>query len=135
MDDFPSVKNECGYGACEKMSGRYCRCSISIKNLKVFESLPSRQEILSELHIGGIPPHIGLYLSEEKSEDVHAYFKRDAYTRRTVFEVQDNFGQKVFLKNMQSKVLVLHRNDASVSPYSFRNPPQFYSAIPEKRYD
>lgn len=122
-EGFPSISNSCA--GCE-MVGRYCRCGITVEETKVFSSLPSRESILYRLHVGGLKPELNNVASFQDEGWVKIYSTNptNLFTKSTVFEIEDDFGRVVFLKNMESTVFL------GEFSYSYRNPPSFYSVSP-----
>ena len=51
-EQFPSIDNNCGNGACILLDDDSCFCSATVIETPVFSSLPTREEILAELKIG-----------------------------------------------------------------------------------
>lgn len=125
-EGFPSINNSCD--GCEVV-GKFCRCGITVGNTRVFSSAPSKTDVLSRLHIGGLPPTLNDFVAERDEGSVKIYSSNpnNLFTKTTVFEVTDNFGRTMFLKNLESKVSV------GSNGYNFRSPPSFYSVVPEVR--
>ncbi len=123
---FPHHENSCGSGSC-KRKGSYCRCSIEVVNERVFSSKPKKYQVLSNLHIGGVHPHLIDYEDTMTAEDMvlHIFNKDYPYSQNTVFQVDDNYGRRLYLKNMSSTVRI------KGTIFKFRNPPSFYNAVPE----
>jgi hypothetical protein len=124
---FPTPGNDCGNGACEQI-GTYCRCDVNVENARVFKAMPSRNEILSRLHIGGVDPWMRDYDSSETFNDaiLHIADSQYPFGRETMFEVIDEYGRVLYLLNTESIVKI-------GSYLNFRNTPSFYNAIPEVR--
>jgi uncharacterized protein (DUF1501 family)/uncharacterized protein (DUF1800 family) len=122
----PSINNSCG--GCE-IVGKFCRCGITVQDTIVFSSVPSRNDVLSTLHIGGLPPSLNDFTTERDEGSVKLYSSNpnNLFTKNTVFEVTDDFGRILFLKNLKSNVIV------GSNGYNFRSPPSFYSVVPEAR--
>jgi hypothetical protein len=135
-DEFPhKSNNNCGNNLCEIVQG-YCRCTVGIKDEVKFTTLPSRNEVLSQLSIGAVPSDMMDYPSMITTNDgVKVYFKTqpNTYDKDTAFEVTDEFGRKRFLKNMVSIVRFRWPDKFLSNKYKFRNPPVFHNAIPELR--
>ncbi len=106
-----------------EIRGDFCFCSTSVQEESVFVSLPTRTQVLDELHIGAFDPtETGVYTLQEQSDDVKVYTKDGAYAIDTIFQVADEYsGQFLYLKNMKSVVSVC---DGS---FQFRNAPTFYN--------
>jgi hypothetical protein len=65
---FPTPKDgDCGGGSCELFEGGdsgeddSCMCNTTVIDRAVFDSKPTREEILSDLHIGSIQPDLTKY--------------------------------------------------------------------------
>lgn len=132
---FPTVNNTCGKGACSVTHDNACRCEVALSEIAVFDSLPSREEILSTLKTGAFPPEsfaddAVTYSLFESSADVEAYVASDKSgigAESTIFKVQDEFGKTVYLKNLASSITL-------GGLYTLRNPPNFVElATPELR--
>ncbi|KAL3937927.1 MAG: hypothetical protein SGBAC_007063 [Bacillariaceae sp.] len=54
-DQFPSMDNNCGDGACQVLDDATCLCDTDIVDSAVFSSIPSRSAVLSQLSIGAFP--------------------------------------------------------------------------------
>lgn len=54
-DQFPSVDNNCGNGACQVLDDATCLCDTNLVDSAVFSSMPSRSDVLSQLSIGAFP--------------------------------------------------------------------------------
>lgn len=123
-NNYPHGGNLCGNEICE-VFGQYCRCMVHVEDTRVFSSLPTRQEILTSLHIGGMNPDLKKYAAEQKFEDITVHIENDQfpYGKSTVFEVLDDFGITKYLMNMKSIV--------KIGPFQFRNTPTFFNTIPE----
>ena len=127
-DTYPNYRNSCNNNSCE-VFGLYCRCQVQVEDKRVFDDLPTRSAILSMLSVGGFNPSFSDFAQTNIVDDVtvHVADTNYPYGMRTVFEVEDNFGRTLYLKNMES-VVYIAGND-----FSFRNPPTFYSGVPEVR--
>ena len=126
---YPTVNNTCGNGACSPTDDDHCLCLATIEEDYVFDSLPSREDVLTSLHVGAFDPETysgafdyEIYINETyASDDVGAFVSSDAYDigdTSTIFEVIDEFGQTVYLKNFASKVTL-------GGAYTLRNPVGF----------
>jgi hypothetical protein len=134
---FPSVKeNLCLDGACQ-IFGPRCICQVTVKESGIFSSCPSRSLILSDLFIGGIPAaYRNNYSStyhENENVSVHIRANETMSDMSSIFEVTDDFGRRVYKKNMNSNVIIQGGNQTNPL-FSFRNPPSFLIGGPEIRY-
>jgi hypothetical protein len=99
---FPSVAlNSCGAGLCIAV-GRLCRCSTSVVDKAVFSSTPTRDQALSHLFVGGVPPNMfdnGTYTLRQITQDgirvYHSSTKK--IDNSTVFQLEDDFGRRMLL--------------------------------------
>jgi len=125
-ENHPDARFSCGGGSCQAV-GEYCHCSIELVEERVFTSQPSRSEVLSKLHIGGLSPRLLDYESEEVIDDVttHVFNLEYKFSRNTVFQVKDEFGRELYLKNHMSDVQL------SGTDFIFRNPPSFFDSVPD----
>ena len=124
---FPNPNDSCAGGSCERV-GNYCRCSVEIQEDQVFTSAPSKDAIISKLRMGGLSPPMTNYMRSQVFDGVTAHFTDDTdqIGIEAVFEVIDDFGRTLNLKNLESMV--------KIGPqFKFRNPPTFYNENPEVR--
>lgn len=126
-----TTNNSCG--PCEK-SGIFCRCTIDVYNHQVFFDVPSREDVLSTLRIGGLSRQA--FIRDEEfiahdHGDVVMYTKFDGIDDETIFKIKDDFNRIRFLKNMESTVHIRGPTSSSgvTTEYSFRNPPKFLSTV------
>jgi len=128
---FPNDSNSCGNGFCEAV-GNNCRCRIRVDNSAVFSSVPSRTQVLSQLHIGAVPPYMhndDEYDLWDEKKNIKIYHKHgSSFNIDTVFEILDKHGRLLYLKNMASVVRVDGHD-----MYNFRNTPTFFAAVPHLR--
>lgn len=126
--NYPSAQtNSCGLETCRKV-GQYCDCTVNVVTRRVFSNIPTRGQLLTKLHIGGLDPWIGTYAETltESSFSIHVADSADPFGMDTVFEVNDDFGRTRYLKNVESIVKVSEK-------FTFRNPPSFYDEVPDVR--
>ena len=132
---YPSVNNTCGEGACNVTLDGACHCDVTLSETAVFDSLPSRQDVLSLLKFGAPPPESYAddnvtYSLFESSVDVEAYVASDQSeigVVSTIFKVEDEFENPIYLKNMASDITL-------GGLYTMRNPPNFIElSAPELR--
>ena len=118
--EYPHVTdNECSGG---EIYDDYCLCGTTVQEEIVFSILPTKAEVLAELHIGAFPPDTSYQLFQS-STDVNVYSKQGAsYDLDTIFEVTNDYnGKPLYLKNMKSVVNVCD------GAFKFRNAPTFYN--------
>ena len=109
---YPSTSNNCGDGACSATDDDHCLCLTTITENHVFDSLPSRDDVLTSLRVGAFDPDSyegGTYslLLEESSGNVDVFVTSDSSgigATSTIFKVTDEFGEVVYLKNFASIV-------------------------------
>lgn len=122
---YPSIDNSCGNGTCSMTHDESCLCSVTVSETFVYNSLPTRDEVLS-LKIGAVNPASFsdadvTYSFFDSSEDVEVWVSSDSSginDTSTIFRTIDEFGYEVFLKNMHSSITL---GDL----YELRNPPSF----------
>lgn len=126
---YPTSDNGCGSSG-EQLEGGFCLCDTTVVETAVFESEPSRSQVLEQLHIGAFDPITfdqGEYEVLFESSNLMAYAKsgEGAYSKHTIFRVvPDEFisSEYIFLRNMISAVEVCQ------GEYTFRNSPSYYDA-------
>ena len=109
---FPTVSNTCGAGACSVTHDDACLCEVTVSESAVFDYLPSREDVLSLLKVGALPPEsfaddAVTYSLIETSAEVEAYVASDSSgigAKSTIFKVQDEFGNTLHLKNLVSNI-------------------------------
>lgn len=119
-NEYPKPSNSCGSDTCELISPTDCLCDISIEDTAVFTSIPSVEEVVSNLHVGGadITRFDGEYTEVQNVSGVTVYNKNSVgYTSDTVFKVYHR-GTDRYFKNLRSTIRI---NNS----FAFRNPPQF----------
>ena len=130
---YPSVANSCGNGACS-ISDNACLCSVSLSETHVFDSLPSRAEVLSRLKLGAFDPATfagsdTAYDPAGSADGVEAFVSSGSGigSKETIFKVTDEYGKAGFFKNMVSAISL-------GGVYEVRNPPTFINLVkPELR--
>ena len=132
--DFPSVPEaSCTVTAgCEAHGSAYCLCDVTVLESAVFQGpdLPSRDDILSLLHVGAFDIDTfdaGEYVSIGTLADVSAWAPEgsSAFTKDTVFSTTDVAGNVKFYRNLLSTVSI------GGGIYSFRNAPTFHDLVGE----
>ena len=132
---YPTTDNACGNGACTATNDNHCLCDTSVTESHVFDSLPSRDDILSFLQIGAFDPEIysdGTYaLLDESSNNVDVFVSSETSVigaTSTIFKVTDEYGEVVYLKNFASQVTLGDK-------YTLRNPVGFFDLVKFERRD
>lgn len=134
---YPQVSSNCGGIGC-LAQGSTCICPVTTETTGVFSTLPSADDLLSELHIGAVDPNLlgdDYKLCTAPSCEAQSY---NIYTRtevdtdagllsaldhQTTFEVTNpKTGAPLFLSNAKSTV---HLGGG----YTFRNPPMYNSPV------
>jgi hypothetical protein len=126
---YPSLNNTCGNGVCTITDDNNCLCSLTLSETPAFDSLPSREDVLS-LKVGAFDPatfsdSAVSYQLKESSADVEVYVLSDARIigdTSTIFKVVDEYGETIFLKNLISIITL-------GNTYSLRNPPSFMNLV------
>ena len=118
-----SEENSCDNGACSTLEDGSCLCSVTVSESAVFDSLPTREEVLSNLYIGGFDPasysdSSAPYSLVDSSADVEAYSNGAIGDSSTIFKVTDEYGEVLFLRNLINSVTI---GDS----YTVRNPVNF----------
>lgn len=114
---FPQVDNNCGNGdqptgPCTLTDDEQCVCTVQVTKTFVFDTLPTREEILSTLHVGAFDPTAYAddpYSLIESSMDVEAFAAASSPkvgSISTVFKVTDEIGDVVYFKNIASTVVI-----------------------------
>ncbi len=129
--EFPNnSKNQCGGGVCEVWNEKcLCRTSAAVKT--VFNSLPRKEQILTQLHIAAPSPYLKDYINVESHRNFAVLSTNSNYTMDTAFKVEDHFGRTLYLKNMASNAILLRWDNDTETKFTFRNPPSFYGHRPE----
>lgn len=117
--DYPVGDSDCGSSAsCAVNDEGLCICDVYVKEVQVFfgSTLPSRDDIFRQLHIGSIPMN-----EPDVNGDVRVYGANanGSFSISTVFEFVDDFGVQHRRINMRSTVAV------EGTSFAFRNPPHF----------
>lgn len=134
-DQFPSIDNACGDGACVLLEDDTCLCNTATSETVVFSALPTREEALAQLSVGAFPIDMydaGHYVLVDVGTDIKSYrLSSDVsgYTVDTIFEVKSKFNSNkmMYLKNVKSEATI-------AGVYTIRNPPHFMDLVdPEDR--
>jgi len=108
-----------------EIRGDFCFCSTTVQEEAVFDGLPTKAEVIDELHIGAFDPtENGDYALWDQSDDVKVYTMstKGAYAKETIFQVVNEYnGEFLYLKNVRSDVSVCN------GAFKFRSPPAFYN--------
>ena len=126
---YPMLSNMCGNGVCAITSDGNCMCSITLSETPAFNSLPSRDDVLS-LKVGAFDPATfsdatNSYMLEESSNnDVEIYVLSSGIIGETttIFKVKNEFGETAHFKNLISTISL-------GSTYTLRNPPSFMNLV------
>ena len=121
---YPSSEdNSCDNGACSTLADGSCLCPVITSESAVYNNLPTRDEVLSSLHVGGFDPAIysdstSPYSLVDSSSEVEAYSSGSIGDVSTIFKVIDEFGEPLYLKNSRMNITI---GDS----YTMRNPVSF----------
>jgi len=98
-----------------------CICRVTIKEIPVFQRLPSAEEAVKHLKIGGFPVGSPNCTKVASNSQVIAWNCNgsNSVDNNTVFEVSQKYGPTLYLKNTNSWVSINNNN------FQFRNPPHF----------
>lgn len=123
--DLNYVIDDCDtFLTCVKSDDGMCICDVTIVDEQVFAGamIPSREEVLSSLHIGAFDPQLsGMMAATGSSAHVTRYDIDGLITKESVFEITDYTGTVQFRKNLKSIVSV------PGTDLSFRNPVHYIS--------
>ena len=125
-DQYPSSANQCANGVCES-HGSNCLCDVDITLTAVFNSMPTKKQVIDQLKIGHAPPEsydAGTFVLESESKGVHLFVKNGnaIYDKESVFGIEYR-GKMTYFQNMMSTVSVA--GDTGGVAFEFRNPPHF----------
>ena len=120
-----SYEASCAELGCSRDSyDNLCLCDVTVTDSIAFTEVPTREQILNELHIGALPPTV---YNPNFNEIRHEYSDIVVYEQMTgeltiesIFEVIDDHGTVQWRKNVRSEVLVGSTDQGMLS---FRNPP------------
>lgn len=121
---YPSKdNNSCDNGACSTLDDGSCLCPVTVAENAAFNSLPTRNEILSILQVGGFDPAVysdssAPYSLVDSNSEVDAFSTSVIGDSSTIFKVVDELGKTVYLKNSLMNVTI-------GNSYTLRNPPTF----------
>ena len=107
-----AIDNQCYQGSCQQTSDDMCLCSVTVSERVAFTSTPTRNDLLTTLSIGSLHPDmLGSYNLLHDSSDVKIYSKSPNFDIDTIFEVLDEYGDVIYLKNMISTINVSKFSD------------------------
>jgi uncharacterized protein (DUF1501 family) len=126
---WPKVSADGSCGGCGVAADGACICETTVQTSAVFDSVPTKEEMLASLHIGSVDPNLfdpgtygqGTYNADK---DVRVYRKfpdTNGVNVNTIFEFVDAIGRTHYLQNIVSTVSV------NAGRHQFRNPVQFMS--------
>jgi hypothetical protein len=118
-----SEENSCDNGACSTLEDGSCLCSVTVSESAVFDSLPTREEVLSNLYIGGFDPasysdSSAPYSLVDSNSEVEAYSTGALGDASTIFKIINEQRETIYLKNTLVNITI-------GSSYTMRNPPTF----------
>ena len=142
-DEFPTVDKCASIPGCEVRDAT-CLCSTSVSAAAVFTALPSKEDVLSRLHIGAINPassekYIKCTAPSCLSSPLDVYFSNQDVTidslilqaldDETIFALPDPVTRNmIYLSNTESVVYL-------GSSFAFRNPPMFNTVVDQTARD
>ena len=104
-------------------------CAVTISETHVFDTTPSRVDVLSTLKIGAYEPEIliesNYTLADSSSDDVEVWItsqETGVASIDTIFKVTDNYGKHAYFKNMKSDITLGNM-------YTLRNIPTFMNLV------
>jgi hypothetical protein len=129
--EYPHVTdNVCDGG---EVTGEFCICDVNVNTKAVFDSLPTRAAVLTDLFIGAFDPTVmfeadeyTILIETDADDGVSVYKKSDQgdYSQHTIFRVKGGYhNDYIFLTNVQSTVSVCK------GKFFFRNAPTFYDIV------
>jgi len=102
---------------------------VTISETHVFDTTPSRVDVLSTLKIGAYEPEIliesNYTLADSSSDDVEVWItsqETGVASIDTIFKVADNYGKHAYFKNMKSDITLGNM-------YTLRNIPTFMNLV------
>jgi len=113
-DQYPSLSNECGFGACAQTAEGSCLCDTTVEEVAVFDALPQKEDVETQLTVGAFAPDTfpGSYtefVPAGADGSVKVFHPTDLspYTTETIFEVVSKYtNTPIYLKNVKSTVTV-----------------------------
>lgn len=127
---FPNIANSCGENTCKSWFDK-CICQTLVEVDRVFSSMPTRDEVMRNLHIGALPPHSFQYKYAKPCDSFGLFYSDEVFGIDSAFRLKDEFGRNLFMKNMKSTVNILEWDTNKPSSFGFRNTPSFYGDMPE----
>jgi hypothetical protein len=130
--DFEQVLATCDtLGSCSLSDDGMCLCEVSTSEEQLFrgDQPPRREDIMTSLHTGALEPD-GMSLADWSNDEVKVFNTGPdgLLTTDSIFEVENDAGQRVLRKNEKSMVNVVGTS------LMFRNPVHLISlADPEPR--
>ena len=103
-----AMDNQCYEGSCQQTSDDMCLCNVTVSESIAFTSTPTKNDVLTTLSIGSFSPDmLGGDSLMHGSGDLKVYSKDSPnFDIDTIFEVLDEYGDVICLKNMISKINV-----------------------------
>ena len=101
------IDNQCYAGSCQQTSDDMCLCDVTVSESPAFTSIPTKNDVLATLSIGSFHPEmfVGYNLMHD-SGGLKIYSKNSNFDIDTIFEVLDEYGNVIYLKNMVSVINV-----------------------------
>ncbi|KAL3805312.1 hypothetical protein HJC23_009019 [Cyclotella cryptica] len=129
--EYPHVtENDCDGG---EIFDEFCICDARVDTYAVFDSIPTRDAIDSDLFVGAFDPTAMFETNDYKAvvetdadDGVSVYMKlgHNEYSEHTIFRIKDRYSNDyIFLKNVRSTVAVCR------GTFFFRNSPSFFDIV------
>lgn len=118
----------CASLGCRRDSAdNLCLCEISLEESTAFDSAPTREQVLNDLHMGALPPEamFGQHTTVDLGNGVKIHSKDGLLNGDAIFETNDEYGIKRFRKNLRSNVSIGSSNGGM--ELTFRNPTHMMS--------
>ena len=125
-NSYPAPENNCK-DICPMSESNHCICSITVSETAVFNRMPSREEVLAQLHIGWAPLDSydfgTYYLLPGSTTEVQGYVRVGSlpFDKNTVFKVTEKGEERLFVNTIS--MVSLSNGD------SFRNPANLINIV------
>lgn len=132
-DEAQTLLETCeSYPDCSLSSDGYCMCDTTTTEESVFSAMPTKDQVLADLHIGAFDQEIydGEYQHVTSADgEVSAYLLGGTFDKNTIFEVIDTSGMLSRRTNIRFTTQLVGTN------LTFRTPPQFHAIVEETQRD
>lgn len=120
MGSFENIVDSCSSNPLCQQIGDACGCRVTVEDSQVFSSVPSRDDLLSQLSIGAFEPS---FPPQRTLGGIDVYTTDEGLSSQSIFGVVDEYGVRKYFLNTISNVLV------GGTDIGFRNPPHFVSLV------